>query len=379
MYKGKKNKKTVIVIAGVLLVLLLAVLISQLGGKGKKTVEQDVDSVVSEAASEAEVPAVPEGVQGETGAQEETPVQEPQTIELTISAAGDCTLGKDPAAAYSTSLNSYYDKKGAAYFLSGVKDIFAADDLTIVNMEGTFTDSEAIVEKSYNFKADASYVNILKEGSVEAANLANNHSHDYSSEGYEDTIQTLDDAGIANFGYDRTASMEINGLKVTLLGYNLLSKREATIQEMKEAVSKAKVEGGNLVIVSFHWGIERQYTPQEYQTEAAHAAIDAGADLVLGHHPHVLQGIEKYNGKYICYSLGNFCFGGNKNPSDKDTMIFQQTFTFENGNLLDDDNINIIPCRLSSSTSKNDYQPTVLTGDEKDRVMQKILDMSDLS
>ena len=116
-----------------------------------------------------------------------------------------------------------------------------------------------------------------------------------------------------------------------------------------------------------------------YQKDAAHAAIDAGADLVLGHHPHVLQGIEKYNGRYICYSLGNFCFGGNKNPSDKDTMIFQQTFTFENGNLLDDSNINIIPCSLSSSGKKNDYKPRVLKGSEKDRVMKKIQDMSELS
>ena len=214
---------------------------------------------------------------------------------------------------------------------------------------------------------------------MEAANLANNHSHDYSDEGYEDTITALDGAGIANFGYEREATLEVKDLKITLLGYNMLSGSEEKEKQMKESVGKAKVSGSNLVIVSFHWGIERQYYPTDLQKEMAHAAIDAGADLVLGHHPHVLQGIEKYNGRYICYSLGNFCFGGNKNPSDKDTMIFQQTFTFENGNLLDDGNIKIIPCSLSSSSNKNDYKPRILEGSEKDRVMKKIEDMSDLS
>ena len=108
----------------------------------------------------------------------------------------------------------------------------------------------------------------------------------------------------------------------------------------------------------------------------AHLAIDQGADLVVGHHPHVLQGIEKYQGKNIVYSLGNFCFGGNKNPSDKDTMIFQQTFTVENGKLAEDDVTNIIPCSLSSESGYNNYQPMVLEGSEKERVLQKIEDFS---
>ena len=301
-----------------------------------------------------------------------------ETVQLTISAAGDCTLGKDKAAAYATSLNAFYDARGASYFLEDVKSVFEGDDLTITNMEGTLTESDAIVEKSFNFKADAAYADILTEGSVEAVNLANNHSRDYGEKGYTDTIEALDAAGIVNFGYERTATMKMKDLQVTLLGYNLLSKRESTIEQMKESVAKAKVEGGNLVIVSFHWGKERQYAPLEYQKTAAHAAIDAGADLVLGHHPHVLQGVEKYNGRYICYSLGNFCFGGNRNPSDKDTMIFQQTFTFEGGNLLDDDQVRILPCSLSSSTKKNDYRPRILKGKEKERVKQKIEEMSDI-
>lgn len=376
MNRRRQRNRRLWLIGTAAALLLLVILVVR--AVGHRSVEKDVEGTPAsntESSRETEqtgqeVPPVPQSALPEEGTQA-------QNAAVTISAAGDCTLGKDPSAAYKTSLNAYYETKGAAYFLSGVKDIFSADDLTIVNMEGTLTESEAIVEKSFNFKADQEYVQILTEGSVEAVNLANNHSHDYSDQGYEDTIGALDGAGILNFGYERSASVEIKGIKVTMFGYNLLSGREDTLKQMEKSVARAKMEGSNLVIVSFHWGKERQYSPLEYQTEAAHAAIDAGADLVLGHHPHVLQGIEKYRGRYICYSLGNFCFGGNKNPSDKDTMIFQQTFTFQNGNLLDDDNIEIIPCSLSSSSAKNDYQPTVLKGSERERVMKKIQDMSE--
>ncbi|MDY5957439.1 MAG: CapA family protein [Frisingicoccus sp.] len=382
----KRKKKTinrqVILIIAAIVVLLAGTVIVRSAIRTvhqKNEQKQTASSITSQLEKDAEtdqnvqqVPAIPDTVMPKTG-------EVAENISITISAAGDCTLGKDPSAAYKTSLNAFYDVQGPSYFLSDVKDIFVADDLTIVNMEGTLTESENIVEKAFNFKADPEYAQILTEGSVEAVNLANNHSHDYSDDGYEDTIAALDGADIANFGYERESVMEIKGLKITLLGYNMLSDRTENLKQMKESVSKAKVGGSNLVIVSFHWGKERQYSPVDYQEETAHAAIDAGADLVLGHHPHVLQGIEKYNGRYICYSLGNFCFGGNKNPSDKDTMIFQQTFTFENGNLLDDDNINIIPCSLSSSSKKNDYKPRVLEGSEKERVMKKIEDMSDFS
>ena len=385
--KQKKKILARIEISVIVALLLVLAVVSQIGRQEKtaKITENKKETIVpSVASAESTVGETPADDAGHTETGSESQSEQPETstqsetVQLTISAAGDCTLGKDKAAAYATSLNAFYDARGASYFLEDVKSVFEGDDLTITNMEGTLTESDAIVEKSFNFKADAAYADILTEGSVEAVNLANNHSRDYGEKGYTDTIEALDAAGIVNFGYERTATMKMKDLQVTLLGYNLLSKRESTIEQMKESVAKAKVEGGNLVIVSFHWGKERQYAPLEYQKTAAHAAIDAGADLVLGHHPHVLQGVEKYNGRYICYSLGNFCFGGNKNPSDKDTMIFQQTFTFEGGNLLDDDQVRILPCSLSSSTKKNDYRPRILKGKEKERVKQKIEEMSDI-
>lgn len=299
------------------------------------------------------------------------------SAQVTISAAGDFTLGTDENFDYSTSLPARYEEvQDPGYFLQNVKDIFASDDLTIVNLEGPLTTSEERADKQFSFKGDPSYTEILTSGSVEACNLANNHSKDYGIQGYEDTIANVEAAGIKTFGYERTAIWETNGVKVGLAGVYELAEGMDCQDDMTAAIQSLKDAGADLVIVSFHWGVEKENYPDETQQTLAHAAIDQGADLVLGHHPHVLQGIEKYQGKYIVYSLGNFCFGGNKNPSDKDTMIFQQTFTLENGEVVEDDAINIIPCRISSEDDYNNYQPTPAEGEEAQRILGRIQEYS---
>lgn len=302
--------------------------------------------------------------------------QEAEPVSITISAAGDCTLGTDENFNASTSLNAYCDSNGPAYFFQNVKSIFDADDLTIVNMEGTLTESTSRQDKTYAFKGPAEYTQILTDGGVEAANLANNHSRDYGEQSYTDTIAALDAAGITSFGYDRTAVMDVNGVKVGLVGTYELADGMGCEDEMISNIKAVEEQGAQIVIVSFHWGLEKENYPTENQVNLAHSAIDNGADLVLGHHPHVLEGIEVYNGKNIVYSLGNFCFGGNSNPSDKDTMIFQQTFTVQNGELVEDNVTNIIPCSISSESGRNNYQPTPLEGDEADRVRGRIEEYS---
>ena len=122
----------------------------------------------------------------------------------------------------------------------------------------------------------------------------------------------------------------------------------------------------------FHWGNETETVPDSNQTTLGRIAIDEGADLVCGHHPHVLQGIETYKGRNIVYSLGNFCFGGNSSPSDMDTMIYQQTFTIDADGVKKDNVTNIIPCSISSADGYNNYQPTPATGDEATRIKSKI-------
>lgn len=292
--------------------------------------------------------------------------------QITISLVGDCTLGTDETFAYDTSLNAYQLYRGSDYFLQNVKTIFAEDDLTIINMEGPLTESTERNGEKFAFKGAPGFVDILSGSSVEAANLANNHSHDYGEQGFEDTKRILSDAGITAFGYDETALVTIKGIKIGLVGIYELHDHLERARQLKDNIAKVKQEGADLIITIFHWGNERETIPDSNQMALGHIAIDYGADLVAGHHPHVLQGIEEYRGKYIVYSLGNFCFGGNSAPDDMDTMIFQQTFTIQSGEVLTDENITLIPCSISSETGFNNYQPTPVEGSEAERILQKI-------
>ena len=312
----------------------------------------------------------------ENGNDSETAAQPVQPVTLTVSVVGDCTLGTDEAFDYSTSLNNYYDTYGSAYFMENVKDIFSQDDLSIANFEGTLTDSQYREDKMYAFKAPAEFASIITDGAIEAVNTANNHSHDYGESSFDDTMAALDAQGIVHFGYDETAVMDIKGIKVGLVGIYELNDHLERTRQLKDNIAKVKNEGAQLIIVIFHWGNEKEEVPDSNQMTLGRLAIDEGADLVCGHHPHVLQGIEVYKGKNIVYSLGNFCFGGNSAPSDMDTMIFQQTFTIgENG--VESDNVtNIIPCSISSADGYNNYQPTPAQGDEADRILNKIQERS---
>ena len=299
-------------------------------------------------------------------------------VSLTLSVVGDCTLGTDETFDYNTSLNAYYENYGADYFLQNVKDIFSADDLTIANFEGTLTDSDEREDKTFAFKAPASYASILTGGSVEAVNTANNHSHDYGDQSFDDTLAALDDAGIVHFGYDETAVMDVKGIKVGLVGIYELYDHLEREQQLKDNIAKVKADGAQLIVVIFHWGNETETVPDSNQTTLGRIAIDEGADLVCGHHPHVLQGIETYKGRNIVYSLGNFCFGGNSSPSDMDTMIYQQTFTIDADGVKKDNVTNIIPCSISSAAydGYNNYQPTPAEGDEATRILGKINERS---
>ena len=299
-------------------------------------------------------------------------------VSLTLSVVGDCTLGTDETFDYDTSLNAYYENYGADYFLQNVKDIFSTDDLTIANFEGTLTDSDEREDKTFAFKAPASYASILTGGSVEAVNTANNHSHDYGEQSFDDTLAALDDAGIVHFGYDETAVMDVKGIKVGLVGIYELYDHLEREQQLKDNIAKVKADGAQLIVAIFHWGNETETVPDSNQTTLGRIAIDEGADLVCGHHPHVLQGIETYKGRNIVYSLGNFCFGGNSSPSDMDTMIYQQTFTIDANGVKKDNVTNIIPCSISSAAydGYNNYQPTPAEGDEATRILGKINERS---
>lgn len=300
-------------------------------------------------------------------------VQEEDLNTITISAAGDVTMGRDALTSYYNTFDHEValQKKDYSYFMKNVKPIFENDDLTIVNLEGPLTNSALMAEKQFRFKGTAAYTEVLKQGSIEAVNLANNHMFDYLDQGYFDTVSNLSEANIGYFGFEHKYLTEVKGIKVGMLGFAGWDMGKQKKEDIKKAVDDLKSKGANLIIASFHWGEERKYTPNQTQKELGRYCIDIGVDLVLGHHPHVIQGIETYKGKSIVYSLGNFSFGGNKNPSDKDAYIYQHSFSYKD-NVLQMETGQVIPVSISSSKARNNYQPTPLQDIEAYRVMNKI-------
>lgn len=294
-------------------------------------------------------------------------------VTITISAAGDCTLSSDINQYKDRNFFSVYNKqKDDSYFFKNVKSIFEKDDMTIVNFEGTLSKRGSRAEKKWAFRGKPSYIDILTEGSIEAVAFANNHVRDYGEDSYTDTISCFEKADIVYSSYSKIGIYETKGIKIGMISIQEVGKSDSA-EVLRKALKSMKKKKPDLLIVSFHWGIERTSDPTKSQTELSRIAIDeGGADLVLGHHPHVLQPIEKYKDSYIVYSLGNFCFGGNTNPDDKDTMIYQQTFTFHNDELVPDNSVQIIPCSVSSVSTKNDYQPTPSTGKEKKRILKRM-------
>ena len=379
--KKAQQKRIFMFGCGAVLVLILVLILVVVSVFRKKPADETKSGT---AAAESQVTAGEETTSGEsqegtpaevtpTVAATPTPTPTPEPVSILVTATGDVTLGKDENSDYSTSMVAKYEEVGNFdYFFDNVRDIFEADDLTMVNFEGTLTYSEDRADRTYAFKADPSYVQILSGSSVEAANLANNHYQDYGYDSYTDTIGYLEEAGIATFGNDRYAILDVKGVKVAMIGFVEIFDGMDTQYPLLEMLEKVKAEDPDLIIVHLHWGNELEKEPTDIQKALGRLAIDNGADLVIGHHPHVIQGIEKYNGKYICYSVGNFCFGGNAHPTDPDCMIVQQRFTFQGDELVESGDIVTIPCRVSSSYSINNYQPMVLEGDEKERVQNKI-------
>lgn len=304
------------------------------------------------------------------------PVEVSRTREITISAIGDCTLGSDYSFNTNINFQAFETVNGPSYFFQNVKDILENDDATFANLEGVFTELNTRENKQYAFKGDPDYTQILLDGSVEVVTLANNHSSDYGEQSQKDTKMYLNNAGIDYCVGDTITIQELKGVKTAFIGIYVLYDGMAREEQVRATIAEAKAQGAQLVVVAFHWGSEKATQPDQTQTSLAHLAIDEGADLVVGHHPHVLQGIEKYNGKYIVYSLANFCFGGNTNPSDKDTIIFRQTFTVTEGTVLNDDQIEIVPCTVSGTSGYNDYQPTPATGTDADRIMDRLNEYS---
>ena len=341
-----------------------------IGAEEIEAVQADDEEYVDPAEMEEDLMVDPDETddEAEAGPEEIVPMGE---VTIKITAAGDCTFEGEVGSKSNVRFLDYEQKYGMEYFLRGVRDIFEDDDLTIVNLEGPLTTQTKERSHGFVFKADPRCVDILTGSSVELCNVANNHSRDYGIDGLKETAQVLEAAGVGYCGYTAAYETTIKGVRICSLGF---TKWDQSDDQIVKAV-QAMRPNCDLLIVNMHWGREHVHDQNAQQIATGHAIIDAGADLVIGTHPHVIQGIELYKGKYIVYSLGNFCFAGNSNPEDKRCIIFQQTFSFTPGmgivqaGLLDA-GINIIPATVSSVNNINDFQPTVLGAEQGAQVLR---------
>lgn len=310
------------------------------------------------------------------------PVKKPavvKTTEVLLSAVGDCTIGTDPKFGYATSLPAMALKNNNdfSYYFKNVYSIFNKDDVTIANLETTFTDSNDKEDKQFNFKAPEDYAKSLTLGSIEGVNISNNHIYDYKQKGYNDTKLALTKEKIKYFGEGSKWITKIKEQPFGFLGYRGWSLDKDFLNKLKSDILELK-KTNSVVVINFHWGNENQYYPIDAQKQLAYFAIDNGADIILGHHPHVIQGIEQYKNRIIAYSLGNFCFGGNTNPKDKTTFIFQSNFKFTNNNLTSI-GVRVVPCSISSVNYTNDYCPTPLKGEAKQTLLSNLNTLSQKS
>ncbi len=328
----------------------------------------DEVSLIELAPQADTTPEPPAAVPGQTAPPEgATPsperVFQDGTVQVIVTAGGDTTIGGDVRKRGDSIFERELKRQGGDlnFVTRNVKEILEQDDLTLVNFESTLT--TAPVYKSSNqfvFSAPPEYVSILTDGSIEAVALENNHVMDHGETGLNETKATLDAAGIVWSDSSNMGVYKVNGVSIAMLTYQQYREKvEELLVQVPQDVASAKAQH-DIVIVSFHWGQELDYKPNANQVRLGRTTIDAGADLVLGHHSHRINPIEKYKDRYIVYSLGNFSFAGNNKPSDMSTFLFQIKFNVRDSGVTTD-SFRIIPARISSKTDYNDFAPTPFT------------------
>lgn len=311
---------------------------------------------------------VEEAINVETGEKPVSIYEDDGSILITLTATGDFTVGGDSRKSSNIWDTELKKHDGDYHFaMKNIRDVLLADDLTIVNFEGTLTESTYIPSSKKNndflFSAPPEYVTMLSENGVEAVALENNHTLDHGEDAYTETQTHLSNAGIVWSGGGELGVIEVKGINIAMLSYLCIDRYDQLWDTVPADIAAAKAQYP-LVIVNFHWGNELMYYPTDNQIKMGRLAVDSGADLVLGHHSHRIQPIEYYNGVYICYSLGNFCFAGNSKPSDMTSYLFQTRFRVRGEGEeqeITNEGFIIIPIRISSRADKNDFIPTVLT------------------
>lgn len=354
--KRRRAPKILLTAAGVTLVTCL-MLVRGVGLPekvfGEEPKEQELIPLTEARPAESE----PTGAQREEG-------------HFLLSFAGDCTLGTEHGSWGKSGTFPEVVGENYAYPFAGVQSLFARDDFTFVNLEGTLTSHTVPAEKQFRFRGPTSYGAILTEGSVEAVTLANNHTLDYGKTGLQETRQVLKDLGVAAGGDGETFLYTASrGLKI-----GVYTAYHFDRPQIRQGIETLQNQGAELIIAAFHSGAEGSYTPTARQKDMFRYAADCGAHIVYNSHPHVLQPVEHYRDSVIFYSLGNFSFGGNRNPSDKDTVVIQVEVERQEDGSVVLSQVLTHPCSVSSRMDRNNYQPTLCEADstQAQRVERKL-------
>lgn len=307
--------------------------------------------------------------------------------EIVLSFAGDCTFGTVNGDGGGNRFPAVYRRAGRVdYPFARVKPWFVSDDLSIVNFECTLTDVARTADKQWHFKGPARYASIFPAGSVEAVGLSNNHSHDYLQAGFNDTVANFRRAHVQVFYQNTPYVTTLRGIQIVLIGdCTVIGENTTALKGVPERVFseiKHYKKPDNIVIVVIHWGSEMDMVPRPWQQALGRKFIDAGADAVVGHHPHVVQGIERYKDRYIAYSLGNFAFGGNSLARNPDTFILRLRFRQDAGRTYPLCAA-IVPCWTTSNRTRNaenvlenNYQPKPVFGRDREQTIALVLKRS---
>lgn len=308
--------------------------------------------------------------------QEETTTSNSFTIQLSF--IGDCLCATNEYTAYANCFNEVAEKEDPSYFLKNVSSYFLNDDFTVADCENVYSDSTdlSVSDKgqysdpdieAYWFKTPAKNAGILSVGGIDMVSISNNHINDYGAQGKEDTKKALDDANVQWGTEGKIVYYEKRGFKISVICVSMYSSY--VVESIKEYINEAS-ENSDYQIIYFHGGEEAVHAPEDWKVQACHDLIDAGADLIMGDHPHVLQPMETYNDVTIIYSLGNFIFGGNRHPENR-TIIYQHELTITENKLVAQ-NGNIIPCYVYTGDTNN-WQPDIITDKEQKNKVLKFM------
>ena len=291
------------------------------------------------------------------------------TVVMTF--GGDAVLGgREWYYRRDDSLMAYVDQYGMGYPFSGLQDYFSTDDLTSVNLECVLKadGSGEKTDKEWRFRGLPEYTGILTAGSVELVNIANNHTIDYGEAGYQATIQAIDGV-VAWCGRNHPVAVDVKG---HLIGFG--GCRETTYRQNPEVIERdiqiLKDMGCEFIVYQCHWGTEYDPHFNALQQTMAHACVRAGANLVIGHHPHVVQGMDYIGDVPVIYSLGNLCFGGTIDLDERgfEAILVRAEITFGEGK--PETSVRIIPIWTSSKAAEgiNDFCPVPAEGIDAVRI-----------